>query len=125
MLLQTSMVCDETGGHYNPFQVDFPKSPPAGRGTHDEYELGDLSGKHGPLKDVESIYASTGGVWDTMLPLWGPRSVPGRSIVIHKAADKSRWVCATLVDARPLTRAVVRFKLPFVGSIEFRQASRI
>ena len=36
-----------------------------------------------------------GFVTDATLPLSGPMSVLGRSIVIHKA-DGSRWACATI-----------------------------
>ncbi|CAG0919694.1 unnamed protein product [Notodromas monacha] len=120
LLDKDAKVCSETGGHYNPFVVDQSRSPPPAYGTHDEYELGDLSGKHGILRDQESV---EGFVWDTMLPLWGPFSIIGRSVVIHKEVANERWVCSTLLDSRRLTRAVVRFMYPLVGTVEFKQAA--
>jgi Cu/Zn superoxide dismutase len=56
-------------------------------GTLDQYEMGDLSGKFGNLdnkKKYTTIYN------DTMLPLFGPRSVLGRSVVIHKKEKNLR-----------------------------------
>ena len=50
-------------------------------GSHDAYELGDLSGKHGLLSGLASV---TAAVTDHFLPLWGPNSVMSRSIVIHR-----------------------------------------
>lgn len=35
------------GGHFNPFGIKMSDSPPAGTGTVDQYEIGDLSGKYG------------------------------------------------------------------------------
>ncbi|XP_022094455.1 uncharacterized protein LOC110981293 isoform X2 [Acanthaster planci] len=77
-------------GHFNPFGV--VGSPPYG--TQDMYEMGDLSGKfgsfYGYVDSADHVYH------DTNLALEGPRSIIGRSLVVHKSADGSRWVCATL-----------------------------
>lgn len=65
--------------------VDPTSSPRAYLGTPDQYEMGDLSGKFGTL-DNHTIYKTTYN--DTMLPLFGPRSILGRSIVIHKKVSQ-------------------------------------
>lgn len=76
--------CSETQirGHFNPFHVNMSGSPAAGNGTDDEYEVGDISGRHGSLLTLDN---KTGQVKDTNLPLTGPHSVLGRSLVIHYA----------------------------------------
>ncbi|CAG0892689.1 unnamed protein product, partial [Darwinula stevensoni] len=113
----TSSPCRETGGHYNPFRVDVSQSPPTGRGSHDAYELGDLSGKHGILEGLDDV---KGTAFDTMLPLWGPFSSVGRSIVVHRLSGE-RWVCGTIFSRRETVRAVAVFRFPVVGIMEFRQ----
>ncbi|CAG0915215.1 unnamed protein product [Notodromas monacha] len=111
--------CMGTGAHFNPYKVDFSSSPKTGLGTEDMYELGDLSGKHSGLMDLEETQTS---MWDSTLPLFGRNSVLGRSIVIHKANDKSRFVCATIEDTRPLLKAQAIFHYPFTGVVMFAQA---
>lgn len=75
--------CEETSlyGHWNPLNVDPASSPRAYLGTPDQYEMGDLSGKFGSL-DNQTHYKHEYN--DTMLPLFGPRSIIGRSVIIHK-----------------------------------------
>lgn len=86
-----------TGGHLNPHHITEklpPKSAPL-----DKYEVGDLSGKHGPMVQVgpaqEDHYA--GSFTDDKLPMSGDNNIIGRSIVIHKN-DGKRWVCANIVE---------------------------
>jgi Cu/Zn superoxide dismutase len=87
---QTSIPIDRTqpcsdhaiGGHFNPFNVT---KPPV-RGTPDQYEVGDLSGKFNKLRDLHEFEQSYN---DTNMELVAPHSVIGRSIVIHKK-DGSR-----------------------------------
>ena len=71
-----------TGGHYNP-----PGHPSQGELS---INLGDLS---------------TPTVWeqyvDNTITLWGPESVVGRSVVIHKN-DGARWACATIGEMKQL-----------------------
>eukprot|EP00096_Caligus_rogercresseyi_P009025 TRINITY_DN2990_c0_g1_i1.p1 TRINITY_DN2990_c0_g1~~TRINITY_DN2990_c0_g1_i1.p1 ORF type:complete len:1002 (-),score=161.09 TRINITY_DN2990_c0_g1_i1:221-3226(-) len=84
---------EAVGGHFNPYEVDASQSPRNQTGTDDEYEIGDLSGKYGyitDLEDIREIYS------DTNLPLFGPNSIVGRSIVVHKKVNAARWACATL-----------------------------
>ncbi|KAK7069333.1 hypothetical protein SK128_014470, partial [Halocaridina rubra] len=109
--------CGATSGHYNPYDVDVSSSPEPGHGAHDQYELGDLSGKHGLLSGLDDAVAT---VTDHNLPLFGPRSVVTRSIVIHKASG-ARWVCANIRPVVPQIRAVVTFRYPLVGEIIFEQ----
>lgn len=88
---------EATGGHLNPFNITAklpPKSAP-----FDQYEVGDLSGKHGPLVAMthpghEDHYV--GSFTDDKLSLSGPNGIIGRSIVIHKNEGGKRWVCATI-----------------------------
>lgn len=109
--------CGATKGHYNPYNVDISTSPEAGLGAHNQYELGDLSGKHGQLLGLEDVAAT---VTDHNLPLFGARSVMSRSLVIHRA-EGARWVCANLRPTVPQIRAAVTFRYPLVGQILFEQ----
>ena len=81
--------CTATSGHYNPFAVVND-----GSSTHDTFEIGDLSGKHGGMDVIASnVFPGTGGQrlatpqtierFDYNLPLWGKNSIAGRSIVFH------------------------------------------
>lgn len=90
---------DSTGGHWNPLNVT---ANPTLNATLDKFEVGDLSGKHGPMKTESVVNGNAplsdhyqGQFKDPNLPLTGPNGIIGRSIVIHKN-DGSRWVCATI-----------------------------
>lgn len=87
--------CESTSlyGHWNPLRVNVSDIPLPGEGTTDQYEIGDLSGKFGTLENRKK-YISTFN--DTILPLFGSRSVLGRSIVIHKKKKNLRWACSTI-----------------------------
>lgn len=110
-------VCLQTLTWYNPYNTDENHSPEPGLGTHDKYPLGDLSGKHGLLTSVETLEAT---VTDYNLPVFGPRSVVGRSIVIKKE-DGAPWICGNLRNIRPVIRAAVVFRYPIVGEIMMEQ----
>lgn len=56
--------------------------------------MGDLSGKFGTL-DNQTIYKTTYN--DSILPLFGPRSILGRSLVIHKMVGLQTDNCITLL----------------------------
>lgn len=95
-------VCGDvsTGGHLNPHHITAklpPKSAPL-----DKYEIGDLSGKHGPLLQtaVAAEDRYIGSYVDPMLPMSGDNNIIGRSIVIHKN-DGKRWVCASIIETKP------------------------
>lgn len=79
--------CEETSlyGHWNPLNVELSSSPRMYQGTPDQYEVGDLSGKFGTL-DNQTIYKNYYN--DSLLTLFGPRSILGRSIVILKKVIK-------------------------------------
>ncbi|XP_053381588.1 uncharacterized protein LOC123557821 isoform X2 [Mercenaria mercenaria] len=108
----TSQVCQssDVGGHLNPFQSPYPG--PA-KGTQDEYEIGDLSGKYDPLSGAS--YSTN--VLDMNLPMEGPYSIVGRSIVIHKNDEgATRWACGNIVDTTPGIK-LVQQKAVFEGEI--------
>ncbi len=111
--------CLRTRGHYNPFRVDASVSPPAGQGTFDKYEVGDLSGKYGSLKDKNNV---VGRFVDPNLALFGPQSIERRSIVIHATPKPTRLTCANIGNAdKPEITAVAQFTYPVAGRIVFRQ----
>ncbi|XP_062420638.1 uncharacterized protein cusr isoform X2 [Pungitius pungitius] len=107
-------------GHYNPLAFNTSSSPPAGTGTVDQYEIGDISGKFGTLNGLnqsEAVYM------DPDMPLTGPYSIVGRSLVVHyrngsrlRCADLSadrdtdgQWVVATAVfNGRVTGRVTMR-----------------
>ena len=118
---------DAVGGHFNPWKYEFTaESPKPSKGTPDQYEVGDLSGKYGLLRDMEDMR----GVYnDTNLPLYGQNSIVGRSIVVHKKEKGARWACASIgwgfspSEAKEV-RAIASFHHPdgYVwGYIRFRQ----
>ncbi|XP_061686732.1 uncharacterized protein cusr [Syngnathoides biaculeatus] len=83
-------------GHYNPLSVNITQSPPPGNGTVDQYEIGDISGKFGlltGLSESQQMYV------DSNLPLSGPHSIVGRSVVIHYT-NGSRLQCADITADR-------------------------
>ncbi|XP_065174498.1 uncharacterized protein LOC135804536 isoform X2 [Sycon ciliatum] len=106
--------CQElyAGGHYNPLEVNISTvsgylsacSP----GAELRCEVGDLSGKTGQLNVDGSPRFST----VAFLPLEGPYSIMGRSIVIHDPnSGAGRLACGNIVDARS-TDAYVTFVTP-------------
>lgn len=108
------------GGHHNPFGIDAKTGPPAGVGTNDQYEVGDLSGKYGPLSEEQDLHNFLGIYVDMNLPLFGTNSIVGRSVVIHKG-NGERWICANIGYSGPVITAVATFVFPIVGKIIFRQ----
>ncbi|XP_015786399.1 uncharacterized protein LOC107363652 [Tetranychus urticae] len=108
-----------TGDSYNPFRVNSNSSPKPGKGTQDQYEVGDLSGKYGGLVEDQNGHVTQIHV-DLNLPLFGRHSIIGRSLVIHKI-DDSNWICATIGYPGPVVTAVATFYFPVAGRIIFRQ----
>lgn len=110
---------DNVGGHWNPFGLNmsdhtYPKRPGS---TYDMYEIGDLSGKHlflTGLNEVDEAFT------DPSLPLFGPNSIAGRSIVIHRQ-NGARFVCASIGYPGEVTVARARFRSHVVGEIWFTQ----
>ena len=88
--------CTDTGGHYNPLNVDLVNN--YGNGVQDSFEIGDLNGKHGKwdtfgFQNDGNTHAKQ--VEDAYLPLWGMDSIAGRSIVFH-AQDGARFGCVNI-----------------------------
>ncbi|XP_068583873.1 uncharacterized protein cusr [Cebidichthys violaceus] len=110
---------DNVGGHWNPFSVNTTSSTyPNGPGsTHDMYEVGDLSNKHMSLAGRnESDMMFT----DFNLPLFGPNSIVGRSVVIHQT-DGARYACASISYPGEVIVGRATFQSPVVGEIWFTQ----
>nr|XP_015203000.1 PREDICTED: uncharacterized protein LOC107077396 [Lepisosteus oculatus]XP_015203001.1 PREDICTED: uncharacterized protein LOC107077396 [Lepisosteus oculatus] len=110
---------DNVGGHWNPFNVDaksptYPKDPGA---THDLYEIGDLSGKHMSLENMDTFEES---FTDWNLPLFGRNSIIGRSVVIHQP-DSSRLLCGNIGYPGEMVMAKSVFRGPVAGTILFSQ----
>lgn len=113
-------------GHYNPLAVDVSVGPLPGASTSDQYEVGDLSGKFGPL-DYKAVHKSD--FVDTSLPLHGVNSIIGRSVVVHKMERNARWVCGTIwpevsKDEGKEVVAIASFDNPrhsVSGFVRFRQ----
>ncbi|XP_046993173.1 uncharacterized protein LOC124605492 isoform X1 [Schistocerca americana] len=100
--------------YYNPYNVSLHLSPAPATGTTDQYQMGDLSGKFGTLDGLTSLNSAFN---DTHLPLFGPYSIIGRSVVIHKKNKNHRWACSSIErgyspsEAREL-RAIASFHHP-------------
>ena len=119
--------CSATGagGHWNPFNMPFPVALASGQiGTHDIFEIGDISGRHGSLAGHESVDLT---YTDSNLPLYGPYSIIGRSVVVHRNQPGApRWACANIGCPSMSRRAAfVRMLAPFAGHIYFRQVDQL
>lgn len=108
------------GGRYNPFGLNASSGPLSAIGTNDQYEVGDLSGKYGPLSEEQEVNPFVGVYVDLNLPLFGVNSVVGRSVVIHKG-NGERWICTNLGHSGSVVTAVATFVYPIVGRVVFRQ----
>ena len=112
--------CGRTGLHFNPTNIDPSASPKTGQGSFDKFEIGDLSGKYGDLQHRDYLQEN---VIDPTLTLFGPLSIVGRSIVIHKTPVPQRWICANIdIYDQQLVTAVATFTYPVAGRVIFRQA---
>jgi len=84
--------CADAGGHYNPVNSNLEP----------EFEVGDLSGKHGTFADWGvTDDAGSKVFYDFNLPLWGKNSVAARSIVLHDAVSGERVACGNLGHMGP------------------------
>lgn len=67
---------DSVLGHFNPYGLNVSLGPAPGIGSDDQYEVGDISGKLGPLDGLDSLRLPE--FKDGSLPLHGPNSIVGR-----------------------------------------------
>lgn len=113
---------DNVGGHLNPFGVNTsdPSYPRVPGSTHDSYEVGDLSSKHGSLANLDNVSQT---FTDFNLPLFGHNSIVGRSVVIHLRIDGSRYACANVGYPGEVIVGRARFRSLVVGNIWFTQLS--
>lgn len=108
-------------GHFNPLMWNTSESPAPGLGTVDQYEIGDISGKFGFLTGNNDFKAN---YEDSDMPLTGPYSIVGRSLVVH-AINGSRIRCADISAERntdgQLTIARAVFSGGVTGTVWLRQ----
>jgi Cu/Zn superoxide dismutase len=105
------------GHRFDPLGIT--SSPVPGKGTNDQYEIGDLSGKYGPLPDSVSEHYLAVFV-DMNLPLFGSNSIIGRSVVIDTQEGK-HWICASIGYPDDVITSEAKFFYPVYGKIIFRQ----
>ncbi|XP_043970458.1 xaa-Pro aminopeptidase 1 isoform X1 [Gambusia affinis] len=100
-------------GHFNPLAWNTSSSPSPGAGTVDQYEIGDISGKFGMLtgqNDFEAFFM------DPNMPLTGPYSIMGRSVVVHYT-NGSRMVCANILPDTIINGHWTLAKATFNGTV--------
>uniref|UniRef100_A0A3B1JIL5 Superoxide dismutase copper/zinc binding domain-containing protein n=1 Tax=Astyanax mexicanus TaxID=7994 RepID=A0A3B1JIL5_ASTMX len=106
---------DNLGGHWNPFGVNTQVGvyPPPYGSTHDLYEVGDLSSRHGSLANAVDFQAS---FTDWNLPLFGQNSIVGRlSMQIYlffKPLKTSKQVLKTLKSAQIVRQTLFIHTVP-------------
>ncbi|XP_062401685.1 uncharacterized protein cusr [Sardina pilchardus] len=111
---QSRCANDDIGGHWNPFGVNVssPAYPTGPGSTHDLYEVGDLSSKHGFLAGMMEFERS---FTDWHLPLFGRNSIVGRSMVLHEL-DGARYACSSIGYPGAVTVGRAIFQYPVVGT---------
>ena len=85
---------DEVGGHYDPLDaISNPNYDTDCNMDPTECEVGDFSGKLGLLANDQQWQTFV----DPNLSLFGPLSIVGRSLVIHRGIPpENRWICANI-----------------------------
>ncbi|XP_070839239.1 uncharacterized protein cusr [Chaetodon trifascialis] len=108
-------------GHYNPLAWNVSNNPAPGAGTVDQYEIGDISGKFGMLNGLSQSQAL---YMDPGMPLTGPYSIVGRSLVVHYSNGSRMW-CADISADRHTdgqwTVAEAVFNGTVTGTVRLRQ----
>ncbi|MEE6524975.1 hypothetical protein FKM82_024731 [Ascaphus truei] len=108
-----------TGELWNPLGVNRSSSnyPARFGSTHDQWELGSLSGRHGSLDGHQELQTT---LTDWNLPLYGTSSIIGRSVVLFKR-DNSPWVCSTIHQKGEVVTVLASFHKGLLGRVMFRQ----
>lgn len=108
-------------GHYNPLAWNVSNNPAPRAGTVDQYEIGDISGKFGMLNGLSQSQAL---YMDPDMPLTGPYSIVGRSLVVHYSNGSRMW-CADISADRHTdgqwTVAEAVFNGTVTGTVRLRQ----
>lgn len=116
-------LCSALGNIFNPYKT--PQMVNSGSTAIDSLPVGNLSAKHGQLSVIDSEYEDhyMGEFIDLSVQLFGPHTVVGRSILLHKN-NGDPWVCSNLdyID-ESVKLAVATFYYPVVGLISFQQLS--
>ena len=96
--------CSSVGPHYNPYHVSLVGDYNTACNSQNQFrcELGDLVGKHIQLNvRSESGKAQKYFFTDKQLPLSGPQSIIGKSVVIHDAnSGGGRLSCGNVYEKR-------------------------
>lgn len=112
---------EEVGGHYDPTGVGNNENyTELCAANPDNCEVGDLGGKLGALVNNQPWQSFD----DPRLSLFGPQSIVGRSIVIHRQGPgEPRWVCANIEynGVRLITMRAPFQNGPLQGDIIFRR----
>lgn len=110
---------DSIGDHWNPFRLNrsSPTYPRVPGSTHDMYEVGDLSAKHGSIAGKNMVDMT---FTDFNLPLFGKNSIVGRSVVIHQP-NGSRFACTSISYPGEVIVGRAIFSSPVVGEVWFTQ----
>ena len=103
--------CAAADGHWNPTGITYEPNNTR-QLTSDEYEIGDLSGKFGSFGGLNTV---TETYFDPNIPLFGTYSIVGRSVVIHRSVDGSRWTCGNIELVRPVVQVIA-----FVNTTSYR-----
>ncbi|GIY54597.1 uncharacterized protein CDAR_115461 [Caerostris darwini] len=103
---------------YNPLKKSPDSVPEPNKGSSDQYAIGDLSGKYGPLESREKHFQQ---VYDPQLSLFGVNSVVGRAIIIYYP-DGRPLACANIeLSGRRVVTAFATFDFPLQGQLILRQ----
>uniref|UniRef100_A0A3P9B450 Superoxide dismutase copper/zinc binding domain-containing protein n=1 Tax=Maylandia zebra TaxID=106582 RepID=A0A3P9B450_9CICH len=83
---------DSIGDHWNPFSLNrsSPTYPRVPGSTHDMYEVGDLSAKHGSIAGKNMVDMT---FTDFNLPLFGKNSIVGRSVCNYNILRSIKLFC--------------------------------
>ncbi|XP_013792476.1 uncharacterized protein LOC106476364 [Limulus polyphemus] len=109
---------DIKGDIYNPFRLDPEEVPEPGKGTVDQYAVGDLSGKHGTLHNRKEILLHER---DSSLTLFGIRSIIGRALAIFYPDGKPLACVNIELTGKSITTAYTTFDYPIQGQLIFKQ----